>query len=271
MKHFLKVVLFALLVIGFFSGFANFGVPQIEPEAPPAAGKLELGAMTMDQFIALGKKLYEGKGTCTLCHNAVGGRAPLLDRAGATADERLKDTRYKGEAKNAEEYLYESLVKPSAFVVAGFGKAGTNDAESPMPQISGGATGFSEAELRSVVAFLQDWSGIEVTVKIPEDVGAAKTEDKPAQRAPAKDAPALIGQLGCTACHTIGPMAGGPVGPDLSKVGAKRDAAYLRRAILDPNADLAKGFPPNLMPPIYGEQIYAKELEMLVAYLAALK
>lgn len=272
MRHFLKVVVFSLLVIGFFSGFANFGVPQIEPEAPPAAEKLELGAMNMDRFVALGKKLYEGKGTCTLCHNAVGGRAPLLDRAGATAAERLKDPRYKGEAKNAEEYLYESLTKPSAFVVVGFGKAGTNDAESPMPVVSGGAIGFSEAELRAVVAFLQDWSGIEVTVKIPEDAGkSAKAEDKPAQREPAKDAPALIGQLGCTACHTIGPLAGGPIGPNLGKIGATRDAAYLRRAILDPNADLAKGFPPNLMPPIYGEQIYAKELEMLVAYLVSLK
>lgn len=272
MKDFLKVVGFSLLVIAFFTGFSNLGVPQIEPAAPPKEEKLELGAMTMDQFVALGKKLFEGKGTCTLCHNPVGGRAPVLERVGLLAAERLKDPRYKGEAKTVEAYLYESLVKPSAYVVAGFGKAGTNDGESPMPGASGGSIRFSEPELRAVVAYLQDLSGVEVTVKIPADAGKeAKAEEKPVQRALAKDVQELIAQFACTACHKIGALAGGPIGPDLSKIGAARDAAYLRRAILEPNADVAKGFPPGVMPAIYGEQLYAKELEMLVAHLAALK
>ncbi|MCZ7562859.1 MAG: c-type cytochrome [Burkholderiales bacterium] len=81
----------------------------------------------------------------------------------------------------------------------------------------------------------------------------------------------MIAQLACTACHKIGAQAGGPIGPDLSRIGATRDSVYLRRAILDPNADVAKGFQPGLMPPNYGEQLYARELEMLVGYLAALK
>jgi mono/diheme cytochrome c family protein len=272
MSRFLKVVAFGLVVIAFFAGFANFGVPQVEPAPPPKEEKLALGAMSTGDFVALGKRVFEGKGTCTLCHNPVGGRAPLLDRVAAVAAERLKDARYKGSAKSSEEYLYESLVKPSAYVVAGFGKAGTNDAESPMPEVSGGSIRLSEPELRAVVAYMQDASGVEVTVKIPADAGEApKAEDKPAQRPPAKDAQEVIAQFGCTACHKIGAMAGGPIGPDLSKVGAGRDAAYLRRAILEPNADVAKGFQPNVMPAVYGEQLYAKELELLVAYLAALK
>lgn len=272
MSDFLKVVLFSLLVISFFAGFSNFGVPQIEPAPPPTEEKVELGTMTMDQFVALGKRIFEGRGTCTLCHNPVGGRAPLLDRIAAVAAERLKDARYKGKAKNVEEYLYESMVAPSAYVVAGFGKAGTGDAESPMPDASGGSVRLSEAELKAVVAYLQDSSGVEVTVKIPAEAGAEpKTEEKPAQRPPAKSAEELIAQFACTACHKIGAQAGGPIGPDLSRIGAAKDAAYLRRAVLDPNADVAKGFPPGIMPANYGEQLYARELEMLVAYLAALK
>ena len=272
MSNFLKVVVFSLLVIAFFAGFSNFGVPQIEPAPPPKEEKLELGAMTIDQFVALGKKLFEGKGTCTLCHNPVGGRAPLLDRAAAAAAERLNDPRYKGKAKNVEDYLYESMVAPSAYVVSGFGKAGTNDTESPMPDASSGSIRLSEAELRAVVAYLQDLSGVEVTVKIPTEVGTEqKAEAKPAQRPPAKNAEELIAQFACTACHKIGAQPGGPIGPDLSKIGATKDAEYLRRAILDPNADVAKGFARGLMPANYGEQLFARELEMLVAYLVALK
>lgn len=270
MKTFLEVLAFSVLTIGFFAGYSNFGVPRIEPAPPPEETKLDLGAMTMKQFIALGSEIYNGKGTCTLCHNALG-RAPLLDKAATVAAARLKDPRYKGTAKNVEEYLSESLVKPSAFVVAGFGKAGSHDSESPMPDISGGAIGLKEAEIKAVVAYLQDLGGAEVTVAIPTDLGKESGKDAvaPAPRAPAKDASALLAQFTCTACHKVGGQ-GGEIGPDLSKIGATRDKNYLRRAILDPNAEIAKGFAP-MMPPNYGEQMYAKEVEMLVDYLAGLK
>lgn len=267
MKTFLKMLAFSVLVIGFFAGFSNFGVPRIEPAPPPEEAKLDLGSMTMEQFIALGGEIYNGKGTCTLCHNALG-RAPLLDKAATVAAERLKDARYKGSAKNVEEYLSESLVRPSAFVVAGFGKAGTSDAESPMPDVSGGAIGLKEPELKAVVAYLQDLAGVEVTVGIPTDMGKTET-NAAAPRPPAKDAQALLAQFTCTACHKVNGQ-GGELGPDLSKIGATRDKNYLRRAILEPSAEIAKGFAP-MMPPNYGEQMYAKEVEMLVNYLAGLK
>lgn len=264
MTNFLKVSGFSLLVIGGFTAFSNFGIPQVKPEPPPAGEKLELGAMTMEQFVALGGKIYNDKGTCTLCHNAMG-RAPMLDKIGAVAAETLKSPNYKGAAKTVEEYLHESLVKPSAYVVAGFGKAGTNDAESPMPDVSGGGIGLSEAEIAAVIAYLQESSGSEVTVAIP--VPAA---DSAGESAAPKTPEEVVAKYGCGACHVVAGQTG-TVGPSLAKIGATKNKEYLRQAILDPDVVIAKGYAAGMMPKTYGEQLKAQELEMLVNYLAKLK
>jgi len=269
MINFLKVSIFSLLMVGAFWGYSNFGIPQIKPAPPPVEEKLDLGAMTMDQFVALGGKIFNGKGTCTLCHNKMG-RAPMLDKIGPVAVERLKDPRYKGTAKTVEEYLHEALVKPSAFVVSGFGKAGTNDTESPMPDVTGGGIGLNEAELASVIAYLQDSGGAEVTVTIPAMPAAGAETAKAEEAAPLKTAEEVIAKYTCGACHTVAGQAGA-LGPDLTKIGAKKSKEYLRQAILDPEAVIAKGFTGGMMPGTYGEQLKAKELEMLVNYLAGLK
>lgn len=267
MTNFFKVSGFSLAVIGGFTAFSNYGIPQIKSAPPPAEEKVDLGAMTMDQFVALGARIYNGKGTCTLCHNAMG-RAPMLDKIGAVSAERLIDPGYKGAAKTVEEYLHESLVKPSAYVVPGFGKAGSNDAESPMPDVSGGGIGLSETEIKAVIAYLQDSSGSEVTVSIPA-MHAAETAAPEASSA-LKTPEAVIAKYNCGTCHAVAGQAG-KLGPSLARIGATRSREYLRQAILDPDAVIAKGYAPGLMPRTYGEQLKAQELEMLVNYLAKLK
>ncbi|MBT4488632.1 MAG: c-type cytochrome [Rhodospirillaceae bacterium] len=269
MKQFLTVVAFTLLTIGFFSAYSNYGIPQIEPAPPPKEEKLDLGAMTMDQFIALGERIFNGKGTCTLCHNELG-RAPMLGTLADVVPERLKDPLYKGAAEDLESYLIESLVEPSAFVVVGFGKKGTNDSESPMPNVAGGSIGLSEAEVAAVTAYLQDSSGAEVTVEIPTHVAEADEEEEAEEREALGDPAALMAKFTCDACHMINGQ-GGEVGPKLSKIGAEHDRDYLRRALLDPNADIAKGFEADMMPDDLGEQMYVTELEVLLDFLVALK
>lgn len=275
MKNLLKVVLFSLLTIGFFAGFANYGIPRIESAPPPKEEKLDLSGMTMDGFIALGDRIFNGKGTCTLCHNAVGGRAPMLDRVAVVSGERLKDSRYQGDAKDAESYIYESMIRPSAYVVVGFGKSGSQDTESPMPVISGSGIGLSEVEINAVIAYLQELSGVEITVEVPAGAELEVAKEKApvaaaTPSAPLTDVNEIIAKHACGVCHKVADQVG-QLGPDLTSIGATQDREYLRRAILDPNADIAEGFMANLMPGTLGSQLYASELEVLVDYLAGLK
>jgi len=48
-------------------------------------------------------------------------------------------------------------------------------------------------------------------------------------------------KAGCAGCHTIG-SEGGVLGPDLSHIGTRRHPDYLRRALLDPEADIPESF-----------------------------
>jgi hypothetical protein len=268
-----KTTAFSLLAIVGFTAFSYFGIPQIEPAPPPKEEALDLGAISIGDFVALGGRLFEGKGTCTLCHNPVGARAPLLDKIAQVAEQRIVDPGYGGRATDFESYIYESMVEPSAYVVAGFGKTGTNDTESPMPDASAGSISLSEVELRAVIAFLQDSSGLEITVELPTDTETVAEKEVVAVEGPRP--PFLIPEeaiveFSCGACHAIAGEEG-DIGPNLTGIGALRDKDYLRRAILEPNVEITEGFESDLMPQDYGEQLYAQELEMLVNYMAGLK
>ncbi len=70
-----KTLGFSLTLILIFTA-VTYLPPQMKGEAP-VEKVLDMGTLTMDSFIALGEDLYQGKGTCTLCHNKLG-RAPDL-------------------------------------------------------------------------------------------------------------------------------------------------------------------------------------------------
>jgi len=73
---------------------------------------------------------------------------------------------------------------------------------------------------------------------------------------------------GCGGCHVLGAAgSGGVTGPNLDEVLPGQTAAMVEESIVNPNANIAKGYPANVMPAGFGTQISPKELEQLVEYL----
>jgi cytochrome c oxidase subunit 2 len=68
---------------------------------------------------------------------------------------------------------------------------------------------------------------------------------------------------GCYGCHTVGRM-GTPIGPDLSRVGAKYSLAYLQRWLRDP----AEQRPSAHMPAL---ELSDAQVAALAAYLSTLR
>ena len=96
--------------------------------------------------------------------------------------------------------------------------------------------------------------------------------------AAATDDPAAAGRrlftIQCAGCHAASAAAGEALGPSLPSMAARAaaspdPAAWLRLAITDPNAELAPGHQPGLMPSGYAQSLTAAELDALVSYLLA--
>lgn len=260
----LKVVLVVLLTVGAYTGVASW-IPQIESEVPE-----ELtfsGEVTADQLVAAGEELYQGAGGCVACHG-LGTRAPnlLTGEGGLGAIGARCADRVAGE--DCKTYLHESMVNPGAYVVEGY--------EPIMPDMS---RTLSSAQVWSIIAYLQSQGG-EVTVTAADidaepggGAGAAAGAAGPGGSllAGGSTDPEAILQAGtCLACHKLGDQ-GGPIGPAFDGIGARRDAAHIRRSILEPNADTTEGFEAvaGTMPPNFGDQLTAAQLEALVQFLAS--
>jgi mono/diheme cytochrome c family protein len=73
---------------------------------------------------------------------------------------------------------------------------------------------------------------------------------------------------GCGGCHTYAEAGTtGQIGPNLDDGLAGKDAAFIHESIVDPNAEVAEGFQPGVMPQTYGDQLSDQQLADLVAFL----
>ncbi len=254
---------FSLGLALLFTLVANL-LPQVKGEAPVEL-EVDLGALTIESFVALGESIFTGKGTCSLCHNDLG-RAPdiLAFNMVAVAIQHLKDERYKGNATDAESYIHESLVDPGIYVVKDFGKKGSNDTISPMPAVNKAPIELSDIEINAVIAYLQAKDGNDVTVPLPTE--APVEEMQLEERIAADTIEEVINKYNCQACHKI-LGSGGDLGPDLEQIGMQLSPEQIRQSIVDPDVEITKGFLPGIMPQNFAEQMRVKELDMLVTFL----
>ena len=118
-------------------------------------------------------------------------------------------------ANLARAALRHAPTDDALFRVVNRGLAGTD-----MP-----GNAMSARETWQVVAFVRS-------------LGRVKREPLPGDAARGAK---LYEAVGCAACHTIRGR-GGPTGPDLTDVGARSSPAYIRRSIVDPQADVPDGF-----------------------------
>jgi mono/diheme cytochrome c family protein len=124
----------------------------------------------------------------------------------------------------------------------------------------------------AAVALLAAGCGSEGTTKAePETVvGSVKTEttETTVAKGDAAAGKQVFEAQGCGSCHTFKPAgSSGNVGPDLDEALKGKDAAFIQQSIVDPNAVVASGFQPGIMPQTYGSQLSDKQLADLVAFL----
>jgi mono/diheme cytochrome c family protein len=97
----------------------------------------------------------------------------------------------------------------------------------------------------------------------------APEAEAPQPQDPDADGEQLFADLGCGGCHTLAAVdaATGETGPNLDQSLAQPDAdeEFIRISIVDPDADVAEGFQPGIMPP-YGN-LSSDELDALVSFL----
>ena len=135
----------------------------------------------------------------------------------------------------------------------------------------------------TLVLFVATLAAVEVFAKEPKEeaaVGETTTEPAPAPTttqatqpppAPAGDAAAgkpVFNAQGCGSCHAFSAAgSSGSVGPDLDEALQGKDAAFIHESIVDPNKEIATGYPPSVMPENFGETLTPKQVDDLVAFL----
>jgi len=254
----LKVLVLAIAVVGFYTMVAHV-IPQLESEVPES---LDLSSdASPEALVAAGERVYNGAGGCTACHG-LGTRAPnvMTDHAGEGAIGARCGDREPG--KNCKAYLWESLTQPGAYLVAGF--------ENIMPDMR---RQLPEDQIWAVIAFLQSQGGeVTVTGADLQTTSTAGTTSTASSASSTTDPRQLLQENACLGCHAID-GAGPPIGPSFDGVGQRLTADGIRRAILDPAAEVSKGFEQfaGMMPKTFGQQLSAQQLEAIVQFLAARK
>ncbi len=187
----LRIAALALATTGFYTYVGQL-VPQKEVH-PPKEVVLPKD-MKPEEMLRIGREIMDGKGLCFTCHTVGKSgalRFPDLAGIGARAGQRIPGL-------SDVEYLAQSMYEPDKFIVPGFNPG--------MPQISKPPIGLTDAEILTVIAYLQSLGGtttVTLETKLPWQAGGAGLVGG-APAAPAAEAPAPAG--GEPAAETPAPV-----------------------------------------------------------------
>jgi mono/diheme cytochrome c family protein len=108
----------------------------------------------------------------------------------------------------------------------------------------------------------------------PTETETGPTETTPPATTAEEEAPAgdpaageaLFASNGCGGCHTFEAAGStGAVGPNLDEALQGKDAAFVHQSIVEPNAEVAEGYNPGVMPSF--QQLSEDQVNDLVAFL----
>jgi mono/diheme cytochrome c family protein len=198
----------------------------------PASG---CGTSTAD--VERGGVLFEQK--CGTCHAMA--QAGTTAQIGPSMDSAFAAARASGQTDSTIEGIVKAQVEyPRP----------TND----NPAVSMPADLVTGQDLDDVAAYVGAYAGVPGAAppKVPGGPGAQ-----------------VFASNGCGGCHTLAAAdAGGVTGPNLDESLTGQNAGSIEQSIVDPNAKIAKGYPPDVMPSNYETLISPTELKELVEYLA---
>ncbi len=249
-----------------------------EGDTTPEPGGDTGAAAGGDDLVAVGESLFGEN--CAGCHGATDGAGPAFSGMAERAATRV-------DGMSAEDYIHESIVDPSAYVVEGFAdimpKTYGEDFDDEqinglvayvMAELGGGEAG-TEAVQETPEATEESAGTEEATPEATEVTGAAEDEPEATEEAAvAVDGDSEVGQalfaVSCAGCHSEADGAG----PALTGMGERVEdrvedmtaEEYIHELIVDPSAYVVEGFA-DIMPKNYGEQFSDEEVDNLIAFI----
>lgn len=184
-----------------------------------------------------GRTLFVQK--CGTCHTLA--QAGTSAQIGPNLDSAFAAARSVGEDSETIEGIVKNQVE--------FPRPGNGNPAASMP-----ADIVTGQDLDDVAAYVGMYAGVPGAAPPPVPGGPGAQ---------------VFASKGCGGCHTLAAAgAGGTVGPDLDEALVPGDSpSLIEQMIVDPNAEIAPGYPPDVMPPNFGETLSKKELEDLIQYL----
>jgi mono/diheme cytochrome c family protein len=102
-----------------------------------------------------------------------------------------------------------------------------------------------------------------------EELAAEEGEAPPAGDTASIDGAQVFESAVCGGCHTLSDAGTtATTGPDLDGALQGKPASFIEESIVDPNKEIAKGYPPDVMPQDFGDTLSPEELKALVKYLS---